>query len=118
MHAFRRSNNIQVFLKLITLAIRKRYQIEIDLGKTMCLTESLGILVHNEFKLLSFSGTLSLEATNTPGTAKILGYNLTGIIFFSNKIFLLAKNCRLIICLLMLSRHNNGKLCKLSLYQV
>ena len=51
---------------------------------------SIGILVHNELKFLRISGTLSLEATNTPGTAKVLGSNLTRT-FFSNRIIFLAK---------------------------
>ena len=43
---------------------------------------SIGILVHYELKFLRISGTLSLEATNTPGTAKVLGSNLTRTFFF------------------------------------
>ena len=40
--------------------------------------------VHNEFKFLCAFGTLGLEITNTPGTAKVLGSNLTGPVSFSN----------------------------------
>ena len=41
--------------------------------------------VHNEFKFHCFSVALSLrlglEVTNTPGTAKVLGSNLTAFFF-------------------------------------
>ena len=32
--------------------------------------------VHNEFQFLSVSGTIGLEVTNSPGTAKVLGLSL------------------------------------------
>ena len=39
-------------------------------------------LVHNKFKCLCVSGALGLVVTNTPGTVKVLGSNLTGPVFF------------------------------------
>ena len=48
-------------------------------GLKICLRESLcslGILVRNEFKIPSVSGTLSLEVKNTTGEAMVLGSNL------------------------------------------
>ena len=66
---------------MITLKISKRYQtgIQTFFELTTCSTESLesiGILVHYEFKFLSVSGTLCLEVNNTPGTSKVLGSKL------------------------------------------
>ena len=43
---------------------------------------SCGTLLHNEFKFICVSGTLSLEVTNTPGTAEVRGLNLTRTCFF------------------------------------
>ena len=37
---------------------------------------------YNKFKLLCVSGTVGLEVTNTPGTAKMLGSNPIGPVFF------------------------------------
>ena len=52
-------------------------------GLTTCSTESLGILIHNEYK---FPSTLSLEVMNTPETANVLGSNLTRTcVFLSGK---------------------------------
>ena len=71
---------------VIMLAISKRYQtgIKTFFGLTNSLTESFGVVVHNDFKFLSVFGTLGLEVTNTPGTPKVLSFKLTGHVFFSN----------------------------------
>ena len=59
----------------------------------------VGTLVHNEFKFLSVSCTLSLEVMNTPGTEKVIALNLTRTCFFkrnfavSSKIFGLIHVC-------------------------
>ena len=51
---------------------------------------------YNKFKLLCVSGTVGLEVTNTPGTAKMLGSNPIGPVFFSTrKYFVSKKDCRL-----------------------
>ena len=47
--------------------------------------------VHNQFKVCSVSCTLSLVITNTPGTAKVLGPNLTTNSFFQTVIVLVQK---------------------------
>ena len=39
------------------------------------------MLFHIEFKFLSVSGTLWLKVTSMPWTAKVLGSNLTRLIF-------------------------------------
>ena len=44
--------------------------------------------VHNQFKFPDISGMLGLQLMNTLGTAKVLGSNLTGpVFFFKRKIF-------------------------------
>ena len=61
----------------------------LSLGLRTCLTESLeslGILAYNEIKFSRVFGTLSLEVTNTPGTAKFPGSNLIRSCFFYTKI--------------------------------
>ena len=74
-----------MFVKIFSLAISERYQTGLFSGLTTSLTgsfESFGVLVHNEFKFLSVSGTVSLEVTNAPGTPKVVGLKLTGPVFF------------------------------------
>ena len=51
-----------------------------------------GTLVHNEFRFLTVSSTLSMEVTIALGKVNVLGSNLTTIWFFSNR-----KNFGLII---------------------
>ena len=68
--------------------------------------ESVGILLHNLFKLLSVSGTFSVEVTNTPETHKVLALKLTGrVFFFKQKIVRFKKwstyNCLLMFCRLI-----------------
>ena len=41
-----------------------------------------GTLVHKKFKFFGVSGTRSLESTNTRGTTKVLGSNMTRTCFF------------------------------------
>ena len=58
-----------------------------------------------KFRFLCVSGTLGLDVSKAPWTEKVLGLNLTGPVFFSNrKKFRFRQNCRLIICLLMFCR--------------
>ena len=42
----------------------------------------ISTLFHNVFKFLSVPGQLSLEVNNMPGSANVLGWNLTRICFF------------------------------------
>ena len=49
-------------------------------------------LFHIKFKLLCVSSTLGLEVTNTPGTSNFLSSNLTGSVFFSNRMYSVSKN--------------------------
>ena len=58
-------------------------------------------LVLNKFKFLCNSGTLGLEVTNTPRTAKVVGSNLTRPVFFKREVPPISKNCQLVISLRM-----------------
>ena len=48
---------------------------------------SCGILFHYLFKFFSVPGHFILEVTNMPGTAIVLGLNLTRTFFFKRKLF-------------------------------
>ena len=54
-------------------------------GLTSCLSEtlkSLCVLVHKEFKFPRVFGLLSLQVTNVPGMANVLGLNVNKNLFF------------------------------------
>ena len=61
--------------------------------------------VHNVSNFVALPAR-SLEVANTPGTAKVLNSNLTGLVFFKQEILRFKKSCRLIICLIIFCRPN------------